>query len=85
VAQADRLVQRVFIENVPCQKLAQIEGIGPVIATALVAAVGNAHEFVPMGATWLHGSGSSLCSFPPEAKSACSESVNGAIGTCGPY
>ena len=29
----------------PCQKLAQVEGIGPVVATALVAAVGNAKEF----------------------------------------
>jgi len=45
IAQADRLVQRVFTENAQCQKLAQVEGIGPVIATALVAAVGNAHEF----------------------------------------
>jgi transposase len=45
IAHADRLVQRVFAENAKCQKLAQIEGIGPVIATALVAAVGNATEF----------------------------------------
>jgi transposase len=45
VAHADRLVQRVFAENVRCQKLAQVEGIGPVIATALVAAVGTATEF----------------------------------------
>jgi transposase len=45
VLRADRLVQRVFAENAPCQKLAQVEGIGPVIATALVAAVGTATEF----------------------------------------
>jgi transposase len=45
IAHADRLVQRVFTENAQCQKLAQVEGIGPVIATALVAGVGNAHEF----------------------------------------
>jgi transposase len=45
IARADRMVQRVFTENAQCQKLAQIEGIGPVIATALVAAVGNATEF----------------------------------------
>jgi hypothetical protein len=32
-------------ENTQCQKPAQIEGIGPVGATALVAAVGNAKEF----------------------------------------
>jgi transposase len=45
IARADRMVQRVFTENVQCQKLARVEGIGPVIATALVAAVGNAQEF----------------------------------------
>jgi transposase len=45
IARADRLVQRVFTENAQCQKLAHVEGIGPVIATALVAAVGNAQEF----------------------------------------
>jgi transposase len=45
IARADRMVQRVFTENAQCQKLAHVEGIGPVIATALVAAVGNATEF----------------------------------------
>src|SRR5215831_2999048 len=45
IARADRLVQRVFTESASCQKLAQVEGIGPVVATALVAAVGNAQEF----------------------------------------
>src|SRR5262245_34015095 len=33
IAHADRLVQRVFTDTAQCQKLAQIEGIGPVIAT----------------------------------------------------
>lgn len=46
VTRADALVRRVFTENPDCQKLAQVEGIGPVVATALVAAVGNAREFV---------------------------------------
>jgi transposase len=45
VAHADHLVQRVFAENAQCQKLARVEGIGPVVATALVAAVGNGTEF----------------------------------------
>jgi transposase len=45
VARADALVQRVFTQSAPCQKLAQVEGIGPVVATALVAAVGNGKEF----------------------------------------
>ena len=46
VARADALGHRVVPQSAPCQKLAQVEGIGPVVATALVAAVGNAKEFV---------------------------------------
>jgi transposase len=46
ILRTDRMVQRVFAANAQCQKVAQVEGIGPVVATALVAAVGNAQEFV---------------------------------------
>ncbi len=45
VRRADAMVHRVFPQSAACQKLAQIEGIGPVVATALVAAVGNSQEF----------------------------------------
>jgi transposase len=45
LAHADPLGQRVFAEIVQCQKLAQGEGLGPVSATALGAAVGTAQEF----------------------------------------
>jgi transposase len=45
ITRADYFIKRVFADNTPCQKLAQVEGIGPVVATALVAAVGNAKEF----------------------------------------
>jgi transposase len=45
IGRADHLVHRIFTESVACQKLAQVEGIGPVVATALVAAVGTAKEF----------------------------------------
>jgi transposase len=45
IARADHFVQRVFTETAQCQKLARVEGLGPVIATALVAAVGTAQEF----------------------------------------
>ena len=43
--QYDLRVARVFGEDERCHRLAQVEGVGPLIATALVAAVGNAHEF----------------------------------------
>jgi transposase len=36
VTRADALVQRVFTQSAACQKLAKIEGVGPVIATVLV-------------------------------------------------
>src|SRR5262245_47880409 len=45
VTRAGAMVQRVFAHSAACQKLAQVEGIGPVVATALVAAVGNAQAF----------------------------------------
>ena len=45
ITRADAMVHRVFTQSAACQKLAQVEGIGPVVATALVAAVGNAQEF----------------------------------------
>jgi transposase len=45
IVRADGMVHRVFTQSAACQKLAQVEGIGPVVATALVAAVGNAKEF----------------------------------------
>src|SRR6202049_2340900 len=43
--QYDLRVARVFGQDERCHRLAQVEGVGPLIATALVAAVGNAHEF----------------------------------------
>jgi transposase len=44
ITRADHLIKRVFADNASCQKLAQVEGIGPVVAPALVAAVGEAKE-----------------------------------------
>jgi transposase len=41
----DRLVAQLYRPDERCQRLGQIEGIGPVTATALVAAVGNGHAF----------------------------------------
>ncbi len=41
----DRRVESVFSQDERCQRLAQVEGVGALAATALVAAVGNALEF----------------------------------------
>src|SRR6202030_3704683 len=41
----DARIERVFKEDERCRRLAKIEGVGPLVATAVVAAVGNASEF----------------------------------------
>jgi transposase len=41
----DDRIERVFKQDERCRRLAKIEGVGPLIATAVVAAVGNASEF----------------------------------------
>src|SRR5258708_2735269 len=41
----DRVIQKTAKENEDCQRLTEIPGIGPVTATALIAAVGNASAF----------------------------------------
>jgi transposase len=48
-------VERVFGQDERCRRLAKVEGVGPLTATALVAAVGNAHEFKsgPELSAWL--------------------------------
>jgi transposase len=38
-------IQRVFQNNVQCQKIAAVEGVGPLIATAMVAAVSDGKVF----------------------------------------
>jgi transposase len=45
IDQMDILIQKTASENEACQRLTTIPGIGPVTATALVAAVGNASGF----------------------------------------
>jgi transposase len=41
----DSTIERLFRQDERCQRLAEVEGVGPLVATALVAAVGNATEF----------------------------------------
>lgn len=41
----DGQLQRIFAQTEACQRLAQLAGVGPVTATALVAAVGDARSF----------------------------------------
>jgi len=45
IRQYDLKVESVFSHDERCQHLAKVEDVGPLGATALVAAVGNAYEF----------------------------------------
>jgi transposase len=45
IEQMDTVIQQTAKENEACQRLTEIPGIGPVTATALIAAVGNASDF----------------------------------------
>jgi len=45
IEEMDRVIQKTAKENEGCQRLTEIPGVGPVTATALIAAVGNASAF----------------------------------------
>jgi len=45
IAELDRLIRQAVREDPACERLAQIEGIGPLTASALVAAVGTGAAF----------------------------------------
>jgi transposase len=45
IDEADAVIQKTADENEACQRLVEIPGIGPVTATALIAAIGNGGAF----------------------------------------
>jgi len=45
VSSYDRKIRRIFRSSPACKRLAQVEGVGPTIATAMVAAVGDGKCF----------------------------------------
>jgi len=45
ISKMDKKIQQVFKSNEVCKRISEIEGIGPITATAIVAAVGDAHNF----------------------------------------
>jgi transposase len=45
IEEMDRVIQNSARENEACQRLTEIPGVGPVTATALIAAVGNGSAF----------------------------------------
>lgn len=45
IASYDKRIENIFNKNEACQRLAKIDGIGILTATALVASIGNPHTF----------------------------------------
>jgi transposase len=45
VGEADAVIQKTVCDNEACQRLVKIPGIGPVTATAVIAAIGNGAAF----------------------------------------
>lgn len=45
IADADHRIQIAFQENPDCRRIAAVEGVGPLVATAIVAAISNGHAF----------------------------------------
>jgi transposase len=45
IAAADERIQVAFQSTPNCQRIAAVEGVGPLIATAVVAAISNGHAF----------------------------------------
>jgi transposase len=66
-----------------CRKIAEIPGIGPITATAVVAAVGDARQFRNAGhlSAWL---GLVPRQYSMAANPACKASADAATHTCGP-
>lgn len=45
IAAADRRIQLAFQNTPNCQRIVAVEGVGPLIAIAVVAAISNGHAF----------------------------------------
>ena len=81
IAELDRLIRQAVREDPACERLAQIEGIGPLTASALVAAVGT-------GAAFTNGRGmAAFLGLVPRqhgsgGKAGLGRSASGAMPTC---
>ena len=54
IAEYDRILSRMAKTDHRSQRLMELKGVGPTTACALVASIGNAHDF-RMGANWQPG------------------------------
>ena len=73
IDEADAVIQKTAHENEACQRLVAIPGIGPVTATALIAAIGNGGAF-HKGREFAAWTAVFLANTPPAASRSCSVS-----------
>src|SRR4051812_19534181 len=79
-AELDRRLLAAARDGGACERLAGVPGIGPVIATALTAAVGDAES--PRVGTWPRGWAWCRGSIRAAARSGCSGSASAATAIC---
>ena len=75
----DAVIQKMAKENEACQRLMEIPGLGPVTATALIGAVGNASAYLEKGEIWRPGWALFPESTRPAANRNYSASANGVL------
>jgi transposase len=82
IDEADALIKQTAGENEACRRLVAIPGIGPVTATAVIAAIGNGAAFAKGRefAAWL-----GVVPREHAANKSCWESANVATPTCEHY
>jgi len=84
IDEADALIMKAAGEHEACGRLMAIPGVGPLTATAVVAAIGNGAEFrkddpLPHGWDWYRSS------TPPEGSRSCWGSANAETAICGGF
>jgi transposase len=82
ITQLDQEIEQIAKDDLSCQRLLKVPGVGPLTATAIVAAIGNGAAFTKADSS-RHGSG--LC--PGKSRLAgspsCSVSASKVMNTSG--
>ncbi len=81
IKKLDLELERISAADAGCTRIRQIPGIGPVVATAIVATIGNGAGSIWAG-TSLRGWVSCHASTQLEVKRSCSASASAATSTC---
>ena len=81
IDRADKSVEKIARENESCRRLVAMPGVGPVTATAIIAAIGNGAAFRKGGdfAAWL---GVFPRNTRPEASKRCGRFLSVETSTC---